>query len=153
MIFNGTANSLYTTQYQRREDCLSHETYPQKMLTGFSAGATAAEVMRSVTNNGEAELLLERDLLLSVHCPACDRRREIRRPLHDVSAHEARCDRCSGVMLTNIIHTVAQGSPEAELTLAQLGVPKWDVVRIRSGNDGHYVLLDSDRKKVLGEIA
>lgn len=150
MIYNGTANTLYTTAFQRKEDCLSHETYPTGFKTGFSNASRAEDVFKAV---GGDEILLERDLLLSVHCPKCNLRREIRRPLHDVKASEGKCAECGGVMLTDITHSVKAGTDEAKRTLAELGVPPYDVVRVRAGEEGHYVLLDKDRSKVLGPLA
>src|SRR5690606_11212651 len=43
MVFNGIANNFYTTHYQRREDCLSHETYPESIPLSASAATTTAQ--------------------------------------------------------------------------------------------------------------
>ena len=70
------------------------------------------------------------------------------------TGRQARCSRrCSGVMLTDITHRVEQGSPEAELSLAELGVPRYDVVRVQSRKKETFVLLDQDRDQVLGQTA
>ena len=37
LIYNGVANKFYTTRFQRREDCMSHETYPDPIELPLSA--------------------------------------------------------------------------------------------------------------------
>ena len=70
-----------------------------------------------------------------------------------MKAGEGKCAECGGVMLTDITHEVKAGSAEAKRTLAELGVPPYDVLRVRAGDAGHYVLLDEDRSKALGALA
>jgi adenylyltransferase/sulfurtransferase len=148
-VYNGTANTLYATRYQRKRDCLSHESYPRAFETGFSNRSRAADVLQAVARSSDAELLLERDLLLTLECPGCGIVRDVRQPMQEVREAEGRCGGCGGVMLTNFTHAIVPGSPEAELTLAGLGVPPYDVVRVRDGERGVYVLLDRDREEVL----
>ena len=40
LVWNGQANNFYKTQYQRKEDCLSHDTYPDPIELPLSAGET-----------------------------------------------------------------------------------------------------------------
>ena len=40
LVYNGVANQFYSTRYQRREDCLSHETYPEPVSLPLSAAET-----------------------------------------------------------------------------------------------------------------
>ena len=41
LVYNGVANQFYSTRYQRREDCLSHETYPEPIVDHPTARAEA----------------------------------------------------------------------------------------------------------------
>jgi molybdopterin-synthase adenylyltransferase len=48
LVWNGQANNFYKTQYQRKEDCLSHDTYPEPIELALSAKeATANELFRA----------------------------------------------------------------------------------------------------------
>ena len=40
-VFNGVANTFYTTQLPRRDDCLSHETYPEPIAADLGHRSTA----------------------------------------------------------------------------------------------------------------
>lgn len=146
MVFNGVANNFYTTAYPRRENCLSHETYPRERLGGFSRKQKASEILAATKGS---TLILERDYLASVTCPPCDVRREIRRPLSTVPLSEGKCPKCRQVMRTEILHAIEADSPLAALTLAELGVPPHDVVRVRTGGDELFVNLDKDRAEAL----
>src|SRR5262249_50636271 len=52
MVFNGVGNQFYTTRLPYREECLSHETYPEPTRLAVGRGGTAetlfAEARRSV---------------------------------------------------------------------------------------------------------
>jgi molybdopterin-synthase adenylyltransferase len=146
MVFNGVVNNFYITKYPRREDCLSHETYAS--IVDVPVGA-ADPVSRLFEATGGEKLLLDRDLLLDVRCPKCDVVREIARPLASVTLKEGKCEKCGGVMLTNIVHEVAAGSPLAKRPLREVGVPAFDVVKVAKGSGGVYARLAKDRDELL----
>jgi hypothetical protein len=49
-------------------------------------------------------------------------------------------------------HTLAADSPLAERTLAELGVPAWDVVGARAGERHVYYEFAGDRRELLGSL-
>lgn len=158
MVFNGAANQFYTTSYQRREDCLSHETYPQPVELSLSAapgdeGATAAELFAAardhVEGKGELTLQLDRDLVVSLEAPDGTTRR-VMKPLPEVGMNQAK-DAATGEFLRpNIEHRVVEGTPLAEEKLADLGVPRYDIVRVTSDTREGVFLLAGDRAAVAG---
>jgi len=89
-VFNGESNNFYTTRFQRREDCLSHETYPRPAAVAFGASSPAASLIKSLEGTS---LLLDRDLLVSLTC-ACGAKKPILRPLILVSQKEGMCPKC-----------------------------------------------------------
>jgi len=147
LVFNGESNGVYSTAYQRKEDCLSHETYPPAEDAPLGAGATAEELFRWA---GKAEALqLDRDLLVDVHCPKCSVRKPMMKPLALSHYREGLCGECKGVMLTNIVHTIERGSDAAKRPMRELGVAPFDVVRLQTGRDMRFVRLAKDRTEVM----
>ena len=146
MVFNGVANNFYTTKYPRREDCLSHETYGSIQDVALGAGDPVSRLFEAT---GGEKLLLDRDLLLDVRCPKCDVKREIARPLSSVTLKEGKCEKCGGVMLTNIVHEVAAGTALAKRKLREVGVPPFDIVKVAKGSGGVYARLAEDREEIL----
>src|SRR4051794_12240065 len=79
LVFNGVTNQFYSTKLPRREDCLSHETYPEPQELVIGHNATAAELFTSYarpTLGHPLSLALDRDLVTAVECPRCAWRNE-----------------------------------------------------------------------------
>jgi len=146
MVWNGESNNFYTTQYQRKENCLSHETYGEPLPLPIGAGDPVESLFAAC---GGRELLLDRDLLVSVECPACKVTRDVYRPVAQVSMREGRCASCGAVMRTTIVHTVERGSPLAARSLREVGVAPYDVVKVRTETAGVYVRLEKDRTSAM----
>lgn len=150
LIYNGIANQFYNTRYQRREDCLSHETYPEPIeLPLSSAQHTAADLFaaaREHAGGGEQiTLSLDRDLVVSVDCAQCNTSQPILRPLQLVGMSQAKCPKCGQTARPNIEHTVAAGSKLAGEKLSALGVPPYDIVRVSTERGEQVFLLVGDR--------
>lgn len=146
LVFNGESNNFYSTAYQRREDCLSHETYAAWTDVPLGCDATAERLLEAA--GGEA-LLLDRDLLVGLECPACSVRREVLKPLTLVNYKEGFCGSCGGVMRTQILHEVERGGPLSGRPLRELGVPAFDIVKVKAGRQARAVRLAADRDRVL----
>ncbi|HXX94402.1 MAG TPA: ThiF family adenylyltransferase [Planctomycetota bacterium] len=142
MVFNGESNNFYTTRYQRKEDCLSHETYGAPIDVPMGASGTVEELLAST---GGRVLHLDRDLLVGLECPSCGVKTEVMKPLVRVGQKEGLCPRCGGVMRTTIVHSVERGGPLGGRTLREVGVPPYDVVKVETARAGVYARLAADR--------
>jgi adenylyltransferase/sulfurtransferase len=139
MVFNGESNSFYHTAYQRKESCLSHETYGARIDVPLGAG-DAVESLFEAT--GGSRLHLDRDLVVDLTC-ACGKRKDVLRPLARVTLKEGTCA-CGGVMKPTITHTVERGTPLAKRTLREAGVAPFDVVKVETPTSGLYARLAKD---------
>jgi adenylyltransferase/sulfurtransferase len=175
LVWNGQANNFYKTAYQRKEDCLSHDTYPEPIELSLSAKeATANDLFAAAAQHfsplplgeggrrpGEGDpepkrdghpqltLSLDRDLVVSLDC-ACGHSRRILRPQQLVGADEAKCPKCEGTAKPNLEHSIDAGEPLAAEKLAALGIPLYDIVRVADDQQEHVFLLAGDRKQVTG---
>lgn len=154
MVFNGVANNFYTTHYQRREDCLSHETYPRPIpLDVATDQITATEVFHAARLHFAAgaslALQLDRDLVVALHCQ-CGGSRPVMRPQQLVGANEAICPNCGQTGRPEMTHVIESGHPLAAEKLASLGIPPYDIVRITSGHEQNVFLLAADEKLANG---
>ncbi|HZE97902.1 MAG TPA: ThiF family adenylyltransferase [Planctomycetota bacterium] len=146
MVWNGESNNFYTTRYQRKEDCLSHETYG--VPAALPIGADDQVEALFAASKGQ-RLHLDRDLLVDVECPACNVRKEILKPVVTVSLKEGTCERCRAVMKTTIVHQVERGTPLASRSLRQVGVAPFDIVKVEAEDSGLYIRLEKDRVSAL----
>ena len=142
MVWNGESNNFYTTAYQRKDGCLSHETYGVPVAAPLRSSDRVEALLASVKGR---RIQLDRDLLVDVECPACRTKREILRPVATVTLRDGKCGSCGAVMKTTIVHEVEQGSPLAAKTLREVGVAPFDVVKVETETDGIYVRLEGDR--------
>lgn len=149
LVFNGIANNFYTTHYQHREDCLSHETYPEAIeLPLTAAGSTAKELFAAAKSHFASDqpltLQLDRDLVVALHCN-CGNRREVMQAQQEVDAKLAICPNCGAAAQPEMIHAIEQTHPLAQEKLASLGIPAYDMVRVTSGGEQQVFLLAADQ--------
>ena len=158
MVFNGAANNFYKTNFVRRPDCLSHETYDPIIELPLSAkSTTVTELLTSLKQhiaNASPELIfdeenlqlqLDRDFLCSLSCRVCDHQTKIDLPRCQVPAAEGLCSKCQQPMLVETIFQINGDGELASRTLTELGVPEFDVVKVTDGAFEFYVLLGDDR--------
>jgi molybdopterin-synthase adenylyltransferase len=147
LVFNGVANQFYTTQLPRRDDCLSHETYPEATPVSLGHGDPVSALFDAAraTLAGPLTLALDRDLVTAIHCPRCDWRSEVLRPRTKVSLAEATCPNCREPGRPEMVSAVEEGTPLAALPLAKVGVPPYDIVRVDGAEGSGFFLLAADR--------
>jgi molybdopterin-synthase adenylyltransferase len=148
MVFNGVTNQFYTTRLPYREECLSHETFGEPILTGLGCEATASalfERARGLGLEGELSLPLERDLVSTIECPRCGWKSEVFRPRTRVALSDAVCPNCKEPGRPEMVSVVEQDSNLAALPLSRLGIPPDDILRLDSDEGSGFFRLDSDR--------
>ncbi|MFT5524532.1 MAG: molybdopterin/thiamine biosynthesis adenylyltransferase [Pirellulaceae bacterium] len=154
LIYNGIANQFYNTKFQHREDCMSHDTYPEPVELDFKSSETTVrqlfDAVREQVGTGPLQLNLDRDLIVSVNCTTCGIDREIMQVLQSVGMKQAECPECGETARPEIIHTVTEDSPWLDLPLSGVGVPPYDVVRVSGAEDEKFFLLAGDRESVMG---
>ena len=157
MVFNGVTNQFYKTEIQRKEDCLSHETYTQ------IAGADLASREHRVSDLlnwaqdfykvGEWSLVLDRDLITAMSCHECGRQVEVLKTLSRVGHHQAICEGCGQVMQVERAHRIDAGSRLVNCRLIEVGVPLFDIVRLRREGEERFVRLERDRAESLSGVS
>jgi molybdopterin-synthase adenylyltransferase len=157
LVYNGVANQFYRTRFQRREDCLSHETYPAALeLPLRSRDTTARQLFATdeAASGGETpRLLLDRDLVVAMICESCGTSDPVMQPLAKVGVSRGVCPHCRQQGRPELVHEIAADSELAGRTLAELGIPPYDLVRVVSGQEERILLLAGDRDEAWGEAA
>lgn len=155
--------------YQRREDCMGHDTAGEITPLGRGvATMTVGELLDRAeaelgTGSGggdgdagmEVEIDLSRDLVLALICPQCGASEPGRAVLGAVREADAACPNCRAHRVVDTISSLGRdGRVAPETTLAELGLPPFDIVFPRRGFEaGRAWLLDGDAEAVLGPLA
>jgi len=152
LVWNGQANNFYKTQYQRKEDCLSHDTYDEPIELPLSASSTADELFAATAQHfggkKQLTLALDRDLVVSLDC-TCGDKRSVLKPQQLVGADDAKCPKCGQLAKPDLEHSIDAGSPLAKEKLSSLGIPSYDIIRVGDDQQEQVFLLAGDRERVL----
>jgi adenylyltransferase/sulfurtransferase len=153
LVFNGVSNQFYSTRLPFREDCLSHESYPQPTELALGQSSRVADLFAAARTelDGPLVLALDRELVVGADCPRCGWHQEILRPRTKVSQADAICPSCQQSGRPEMISAVEEGSPLASQTLKTVGVPAYDIVRVDGASNSGFFLLSGDRAAALGD--
>jgi molybdopterin/thiamine biosynthesis adenylyltransferase len=155
-VFEGLSVDSYLVEYQRKDDCLSHETLSQ--IHSLDAGADDLPIGDLLSEAHRllpgSTLELSRDVLQSLDCPRCGQSEELFVSLGKVRAEKALCPRCPGVRReVKTFFQIGNNPGFLGKTLGQIGVPPLDIVIARNGAEAIGFELAADRKRVLGPLA
>lgn len=147
-VFNGVGNRFYTTKLPRRDECLSHETYPEPIALELSVKNAAADFFaetRADFAGSPRSIVLERDVIASFVCDRCELVTPVYRVRSLVHQSDAICKRCGREARPAGLSVVEEGSEHAERPLSDLGFAPYDYVRIESADQTRFYLTAADR--------
>ncbi len=155
-IFDGLSTEAYTVEYQRKPDCYSHDTLDEIIpLDRGAATITARELLDIAREalDGSAELELARDVLEKLVCPHCGREEILFASLGKVSGDRSACPDCADTPRDPVTFFRIRGD-EAFLdrTLAEIGVPAFDIVIARTAARSIGFELTGDAERILGTL-
>jgi adenylyltransferase/sulfurtransferase len=154
-VFDGTNHQSYLVTYARLEDCPSHDAIePIEELPWSVAKTTAGALLDRVRSDlGPAAMVeVNNDLLASLSCAACNETYPHFASLGKVTEAEGLCPQCGAPCTPNMYHTIGADSA-LDKTLYELGVPLWDILAGRSGDEQRFYEFAGDRERVLGSLA
>lgn len=155
-VFAGDSAESYLVEYQRKPDCLSHDTLSEIVeLDARSTELTMASVLQHAGKllGPDAVIDLNRDIARSLHCPACKQTDEIFRSLSALNTSHARCPHCGHDAREIVTFNTLRGDePFLGRTLAELGIPKFDILTARTKHRAIGLELIADAPDVLGDL-
>jgi adenylyltransferase/sulfurtransferase len=156
LVFHGRQNELYRVSYQRKADCLAHETFGEPIRLGAPAtGVRVGDLLkRAQAELGpEAVVELNQEIVRELECPGCGRREEILAPVGKVAEEQARCPACQQERIAHMLCELDRDCGLMDRTAAEIGIPPFDVVSARSGDRRIGLWFDGDAASVLGDLA
>jgi len=151
-FFNGLSYDTYVIEYTRREDCLSHETYDHVDRYDGRADETTLGTMLKVVRDrlgSEAVLDFAREIVSALLCQRCRTREPVFNVLGRIGENQAKCPKCGQVREPEMTHSISGDEPFLDRTLAEVGIPPYDVVTGRVGLEMVHWLLAGDRDEVM----
>jgi molybdopterin/thiamine biosynthesis adenylyltransferase len=151
-VFEGMSHNSYTVRYPINPECPWHEE---------PAAVEAVEAFGSTTRLGKIwdwaagrlggldSLDLCREMVAELRCSSCGRSRPVFQPAQRITEDEAVCPGCGTPCTPEIFHGVSARSAWLEITVGELGLPAWDIVWARRGEQSLGIELAGDAPAVV----
>jgi len=156
-VFEGMHHQSYLVHYTRDDDCPAHDPFEPVVVLPWRAATTrVGDLLERVRSDLGAGAVFEtnQELLASLRCERCREEVPLLTSLGKVTEAQGRCPRCGEPRAPRLYHTLDGQDPAlADRSLAELGIPPWDILGGRLGRERCYYEFGGDRDDVLGTLA
>ncbi len=154
-VFAGDSADSYQVEYQRKPDCLSHDTLADIIeLPESSDQLTAASVLQHAGQQLGANAIIDlnRDIARALHCSKCNTTDAVFRSLGSLTTRDAACPHCGHVERDVITFNTLRGDePFLDRTLAELGIPRFDILTARTSDRAVGLQIMGDAQQIIGD--
>ena len=116
------------------------------MLPNAGAGTPLRVLAEESTRRlgGCDALDLAREIVEQLECPKCRRVEVVLKPAEKVSEDQALCAACGAEAAPKFLNSIPAGSPLLDKTVGEIGLPKWDILWARRGEQSLGLELAGD---------
>lgn len=147
-VFEGLTHGSYQVSYPINPECPWHDQpAPIEVVERFGVDTPLQEIWDfGLQRLGGLDAVdLSRELIVGLSCPKCSHARPIFAPIHRITADEAVCQKCGTECVPQAAHGFSADSPWLDKTVGQFGLPPWDTVWARRGEQMLGIELAADR--------
>jgi adenylyltransferase/sulfurtransferase len=156
-VFVGLSADSYQVEFQRKEDCYSHEPLDEIISLDARADTLTVRDLLGLARQRlgpTAEIEMGRDILEKLVCPKCHASETLFASLGKVTADKSWCPTCKDVRRDVVtFHKIRGNEAFVNQTLASIGVPAFDILIARAGGRSVGFELSGDAADVLGPLA
>lgn len=137
-VFDGAEHSSYSVTYPTSPECPWHEeSAAVETCSDFSSDTPLAAVWEAAVQRlgGLDSIEFARELVEKVECAACGHVSAILQPAEAIEAERLRCPSCGKECAPVFFHAISAGSQLLDSTPRRVGLPSWDIVWGRRGED------------------
>ena len=135
-LFEGLGHGSYRMGLPLNPACPWHEAAVEvRPMPWSAAGTTLATVQAQARADlgGLDAIDLVREVAESLTCPTCAITTPCWRPVEALTADDVPCAQCAGERVPSPRHAFSADFPNSAATLAELGVPRFDILYARHG--------------------
>lgn len=156
-VFQGLTADSWSVEYQRKEECYSHDLLDEIVpLDMSSRRASARELLRIAKERlgPGAQIEFARDMIEKLVCPKCSREEAVFASTSSIPPAKAFCPECERTRRDVVTFYKVRGTePFVDQPLSAIGVPLFDIVIARSKKRAIGLELSGDAAEVLGPLA
>lgn len=153
-VFNGLTHDSYVVEYQRKEDCMSHDTFEEIIELDRSIKTTTlANFLNEVKQDlgSQAVVELDRDIATYASC-ICGHKTDLFLPTHRLKGSSLVCQECGKTMQFEIMHSISGQEPYLQKTFYEIGIPLLHIVTGRIGMTTKQYEFTGDAKEVFMDL-
>lgn len=153
-VFNGLTHDSFVVQYQRKEDCMSHDLYENIKEMPWSARTISIKDLleQAKKDLGDNSIIeFDRDIATTATC-SCGHSKEIFNLVNKLKNKDITCEKCGKTMRFETIHSIYGNEKFLDKKLFDIGIPLFHIISARSGLNYIYYELSNDRNEVLGGL-
>ncbi|MEX2169433.1 MAG: ThiF family adenylyltransferase [Pirellulales bacterium] len=155
-MFHGLSGDSYQIEYQRDPDCYSHDPFDEVVELDWQSSTTTLRMALDEARKQlgcDAQIELSREVVAGFTCPKCGGEEFVFRSLSQVRAEEAICPRCQDMNRQVRTFYQLRGTEDfLDRTLSEVGLPPYDVLTARAGDQSIGLELTADAPSVLGPL-
>lgn len=155
ITYVGLTNYFDIVQFQKREQCMSHDPYNDIIELDHGAGdLTGAGLIRIANKFSKSEdctIELDREVVNGMECKACGFRDESVHLLGKLSVQKGSCPNCGSLLELNMTHVIRYGEPLSCNALGKIGVPAFHIITVRNSERYMYFELSKDSTLIFGD--
>jgi len=151
-FFNGLTHDSFVVEYDRNQDCSSHETFEAVEELQLTSDATLKELVEIATSRlGEGAVIdFGREVVTSLQCSLCGTNEKVFRALGKLASRDARCGGCGGLRTPELTHSISAHDEHLGVSLREVGFPPYDIITARRGFEMLHLEIAGDRFEVMG---
>lgn len=153
-VFNGLTHDSFVVEYQRKEDCMSHDLYEDIHEMKWSAKNTTLQevLVQAEKDLGKGAIIdLDRDVATFAWC-TCGNKKDIFNTVNRLRGKDIVCEKCGKTMQFDTVHIISREESYLDKTLYNIGIPLYHIIAVRKGEKYLYYELSEDKKEVLGGL-
>ena len=153
-VFNGLTHDSFVVQYQKKEDCMSHDLYENIKEMPWSARTISIKDLleQAKKDLGDNSIIeFDRDIATTATC-SCGHSKEIFNLVNKLKNKDITCEKCGKTMRFETIHSIYGNEKFLDKKLFDIGIPLFHIISARSGLNYIYYELSNDRNEVLGGL-
>lgn len=153
-VFNGLTHDSYVVEYQRKEDCMSHDTYEKIVEKAWSVKTvTLKEILEEIRGElGERAVVdFDRDIATRATC-SCGETKELFTPVHKLKGHMLTCPKCGAQMTFDSMHSIRGNEDFLDRTPAEIGIPPLHIICGRVGMNAVYYEFTADESDIFDNL-
>lgn len=154
-FFNGLIHDSFVVEYNKKENCLSHETFDKVEELQLTSRSALGEVIEAGIERLGPDAILEfgREIVTGLTCKTCGKTEKLFRALGKVKGRDAACPTCGVVRTPELTHSIAAGNRNLSLSMQEIGLPAYDILTVRRGTETVHLEISGDRPEALGDCA